>query len=78
MSVDDNENGTVTVLGMFSTGAIGSNIEIRLENKQGKVVWKGKTDSFGECTFKKPGVPYTIIMDFGPGVGHQARESGPM
>lgn len=75
MTVEDNEDGTVTVQGMFSTGAIGTGIEVRLEDEKGKVLWKGKTDDDGECTFKKPGVPYTIIMDFGP--GHQAREEGP-
>jgi hypothetical protein len=77
MTVEDNEDGTVTVQGMFSTGAIGTGIEVRLEDEKGKVLWKGKTDADGECTFKKPGVPHTIIMDFGPGPGHQAREEGP-
>lgn len=78
MTVEDNEDGTVTVQGMFSTGAIAARVEVRLEDEKGKVLWKGKTDNYGECTFKKPGVPYTIIMDFGPGPGHQAREEGPM
>ena len=77
MTVEDNEDGTVTVQGMFSTGAIGRGIEVRLEDENGKVLWKGKTDDYAECTFKKPGVPYTIIMNFGPGPGHQAREKGP-
>ena len=77
MTVEDNEDGTVTVQGMFSTGAIAARVEVRLENKKGNVLLKGKTDDDGECTFKKPGVPYTIIMDFGPGPGHQARERGP-
>ena len=77
MTVEDNEDETVTVQGMFSTGVTGVGIEVRLEDEKGKVLWKGKTDDDGECTFKKPGVPYTIIMDFGPGPGHQAREEGP-
>ena len=77
MTVEDNEDGTVTVQGMFSTGATGAGIEVRLEDEKGKVLLKGKTDDDGECTFKKPGVFYTIIMDFGPGPGHQAREEGP-
>ena len=77
MTVEDNEDETVTVQGMFSTGAVGAWVEVRLENEKGKVLWKGKTDDDGECTFKKPGVPYAIIMDFGPGPGHQAREEGP-
>ena len=77
MTVEDNDNGTVTVQGMFSTGAIAALVEVRLEDKKGKVLWKGKTDEYGECTFRKANVPYTIIMDFGPGPGHQAREEGP-
>ena len=77
MTGEDNENGTVTVQGMFSTGAIAASVEVRLEDEKGKVLWKVKTDDDGECTFKKPDVPYTIIMDFGPGPGHQAREEGP-
>ena len=77
MTVEDNEDGTVTVQGMFSTGTIAASVEVRLEDEKGKVLWKGKTDDDGECTFKKPNVPYTIIMDFGPGPGHQAREEGP-
>ena len=77
MTVEDNEDGTVTVQGMFSTGATGAGIEVRLEDEKGRALWKGKTDDDGECTFEKPGVPYTIIMDFGPGPGHQAKEKGP-
>ena len=78
MTVEDNEDGTVTVQGMFSTGAVASRVEVRLENEKGKVLWKWKTDEYGECTFKKPDVSYTIIMDFGSGPGHQAREEGPL
>lgn len=77
MTVEDNEDGTVTVQGMFSDGSIAAMVEVRLEDERGKVLWKGKTDNYGECTLKKPGIPYTIIMDFGPGAGHQAREEGP-
>ena len=77
MTVEDNEDGTVTVQGMFSTGAVAVGVEVRLEDEKGKVLWKGKADDDGECTFKKPNMPYTIIMDFGPGPGHQAREKGP-
>ena len=77
MTVEDNEDGTVTVQGMFSTGAVAVGVEVRLEDEKGKLLWKGKTDEYGECTFRKPNVPYTIIMDFGPGPGHQAREEGP-
>jgi len=36
MTVEDNEDGTVTIQGMFSTGAIGTGIEVRLEDENGK------------------------------------------
>jgi hypothetical protein len=42
MTVEDNEDGTVTVHGMFSTGAVGAWIEVRLEDEKSKVLWKGK------------------------------------
>ena len=76
ITVEDNEDGTVTVQGMFSTGGTAAWAEVCLEDEKGKVLWKGKADDYGECTFKKPGVPYTIIMDAGTGPGHQAREEG--
>jgi hypothetical protein len=57
MTIEDNEDGSVTVSGMFSTGAVGSWVEVRLEDEKGKVLWEGKADDNGGCTFKKPGVP---------------------
>ena len=77
MTVEDNEDGTVAVRGIFSTGVASAWAEVRLEDEKSKVLWRGKTDDEGECIFKKPNVPYTIIMDAGPGPGHQAREEGP-
>lgn len=76
MSVDDNEDGTVLVTGMFSTGATAAGLEFRLEDKNEKVILKGKMDEYGEFTFKKPDVnPYFIIVDGGP--GHKVKEEGP-
>ena len=40
MTVEDNEDGKVTIQGMFSTGATGAGIEVRLEDEKGKVFWK--------------------------------------
>ena len=67
MTVEDNENGTVTVQGMFSTGATGAGIEVRLEDEKGKVLWKGKTDADGECIFKNRAclIPLSWISDRG-------------
>lgn len=75
MSVIDNEDGTVTVEGMYSTGATASGTEVRLEGADGKVLFQGKTDEDGELEFDKPDHPYTIILDGGP--GHVAVEEGP-
>ena len=44
------------------------------EDETGRVLWKRKTDYYGEYTFKKQGESYAIIMDFGPGPEHQSRE----
>lgn len=76
MSVEDNEDGTVTVEGIYSTGAEAAMTEVRLEDAStGKVLFKGKTDADGSLTFLKPGVPYIIVMDGGP--GHTVDEEGP-
>jgi len=75
MNLNDNEDGTVTVEGMYSTGAVASKTEVRLESLDGKVLLKGRTDEDGEFEFKKPKQPYMVILDAGP--GHAASEDGP-
>ena len=44
MTVEDNGDGTVIVQGMFSAWTIAASIEVRLEDENGKVLWKGKAD----------------------------------
>ncbi len=75
MTVTDNEDGSILVEGMYSTGAIASNTEVRLEDAKGKILFKGKTDEDGELEIAKPKVEYSIILDAGP--GHVASEEGP-
>lgn len=75
MTVTDNEDGTITVEGMYSTGAVASHTEIRLENPDGQVLFTGKTDEDGALDITKPKGVYTVIMDAGP--GHMATEEGP-
>jgi len=75
IGAEDNEDGTVTIEGVYSTQEIAVGAEVRLEDNQGKVLWKGKTDEDGLCTFEKPKVSYTIILDAGP--GHKAKRKGP-
>jgi hypothetical protein len=71
---DDNEDGTITIEAVYSTQEIPVFAEVRLEDDKGKVLWKGKIDEDGLCTFKKPDVSYRIIVDAGP--GHKAVVKG--
>jgi len=75
MNLNDNEDGTVTVEGMYSSGAVASKTEIRLESLDGKVLLKGRTDEDGEFEFDKPDQPYSVILDAGP--GHVTSGDGP-
>lgn len=72
---DENGDGTVTIEAVYSTQEIPVFAEVRLEDAEEKVLWKGKIDEDGLCTFKKPEVAYTIIVDAGP--GHKAEVKGP-
>ncbi|ADK86183.1 conserved hypothetical protein [Desulfarculus baarsii DSM 2075] len=75
MTVIDNGDGTVSAQGMYSTGVTAPATEVRLEDDQGRVLFKGRTDDEGEITFDKPKGPYRIVMDGGP--GHVATADGP-
>jgi hypothetical protein len=75
MGVENNEDGTVTVTGMFSDGSSSAGLEFRLEDMNGKIILKDKMDQFGEFSFKIPDLPYFIVIDGGP--GHCVREKGP-
>jgi len=75
LTVDDNEDGTILVSGMYSTGSVASITEVRLENADGKVLFTGRTDEDGELEIKKPSEPYMVILDGGP--GHMVTEEGP-
>ncbi len=75
MTVVDNDDGTITVAGMYSTGALAANTEVRLVDPNDKVVFKGRTDATGELDITKPETAYRIILDAGP--GHIASEQGP-
>lgn len=71
----DNEDGTVELSGMYSTGEVPVRTSVRLINTEnGNVIWQGDTDENGECTFNKPDIPYEVELDAGP--GHVAREDG--
>lgn len=75
MNVDDNEDGTVLVEGLYSTGTMAAHTPVLVKDADGVVLWKGKTDADGQCEVPKPDVPYTIFLDAGP--GHQVEAPGP-
>ncbi len=75
MNVVDNDDNTVTVEGMFSTGATAAGLSLYLEGEKEKILKKMQMDENGEATFEKPKVPYAIFLDGGP--GHTVRKSGP-
>ena len=63
----DNGDGTITCEGGFSDGSSAAGIEIRVLDKDGKVLIKGKMNEDSEFTFKKPSCPYKVVFDAGPG-----------
>ena len=63
----DNGDGTITCEGGFSDGSSASGVEMRVEDKNGKVLIKGTMDEDSEFTCKKPGCLYKVILDAGPG-----------
>ena len=76
MNLTDNEDGTVSVEGMFSTGATAGNLPLYLLDKNEQQILKIKLDENGEAEFNIPDQPYTVFLDGGP--GHTVREDGPI
>lgn len=74
-TLDDNEDNTIELAGMYSTGEIAVNTPVTLTSKEnGTILWQGKTDEDGCCTFTRPTVPYQVELN--AGAGHQCREDG--
>jgi type 1 fimbria pilin len=63
----DNADGTVTCEGGFSDGSSAAGVQIRVQDKNGKVLIKSKMDQDSEVTFDKPSGPYTVVFDAGEG-----------
>ena len=76
MNLTDNGDGTVSVEGMFSTGATAANLPLYLLDANEKQMLKIKLDENGEAEFKIPDQPYTVFLNGGP--GHTVHEDGPM
>ena len=63
----DNGDGSITCEGGFSDGSSASGVEMRVENKNGNILVKGKMDEDSEFTFDKPSGSYKVLFDAGPG-----------
>lgn len=72
MACFDNEDGTITCNGEFSDGSSAAGTPIRIENRKGKIIQKGKMDEDGEYTFNTPKGKFIVVFDAGP--GHVVKE----
>ena len=63
----DNGDGTVTCEGGFSDGSSAAGVDVRVIDKSGTVLIKGKFDKNSEFMFKRPKGNFTVVFDAGPG-----------
>ena len=63
----DNGDGSITCEGGFSDGSSASGVDMRVEDKGGNVLLKGKMSEDSEYTFDKPSAAYTVVFDAGEG-----------
>ncbi|RXJ60356.1 hypothetical protein CRV04_04775 [Candidatus Marinarcus aquaticus] len=68
MNVMDNEDGTIVVMGQFSTGENAQGALVRLESLiTGEILFKQRLPQESEITIEIPKEPYQIVLDGGPG-----------
>ena len=63
----DNGDATITCEGGFTDGSSAAGVEMRVVDKDGKVLIKSTMDEDSEFTCKKPDSSYKVILDAGPG-----------
>ena len=63
----DNGDGTITCEGGFSDGSSAAGVEMRVVDKDGKVIIKSRMNEDSEFTFDKPKALYKVQFDGGPG-----------
>lgn len=68
MNILDNEDGTISVEGVFNTGEVAVGAMIRLESLvNGSILLKERITEEGEITIIIPNEEYQIVLDGGPG-----------
>lgn len=63
----DNGDGTITCEGAFSDGSSAAGVEMKVVDRDGKVIIKGRMNEDSEFTFDKPKGSYRVQLDAGPG-----------
>lgn len=72
----DNEDGTLTVKGGFSTGAGAAGVDFYVKNKlEGKILLHQKFPESSIIEIEIPPEPYYLVFDGGP--GHKIVKEGP-
>lgn len=75
LNIFDNEDNTIQVEGIFSTGEPASGAQILLKSLSGgKVLYKKRLPLEGELTINIPQEPYQVILNGGP--GHNITQKG--
>ena len=63
----DNGDGTITCEGGFSDGSSAQGVEMKIMDKAGKIIIKGRMNEDSEFIFDKPAGSYKVLLDAGPG-----------
>ncbi|NVJ54699.1 MAG: hypothetical protein HWD90_13525 [Campylobacteraceae bacterium] len=68
LNIFDNNDGTITVEGMFNTGesAAGAFVKLKATNS-GEILYEKRLPDSNELTIKIPKVQYQVFLDGGPG-----------
>lgn len=68
LNIFNNEDNTITVEGVYSTGENASGALIRVESLvSGEILYKKRLPQSSELTIDIPKEPYQIVLDGGPG-----------
>jgi len=68
MNIANNGDGTITVVGEFSTGELAAGAMVRLESLvSGSTLFKQRLGVEGELAIPIPKEPYQVVLDGGPG-----------
>lgn len=75
LNLDDNEDGTILIQGVFNTGQLAPGAEVRVESLvTGKILFKKRLPDESELIIDIPKEPYQVVLDGGP--GHQVVKEG--